>query len=139
LNRIHALAASTIIGLSAVFGVAATTKSTGVGEPKPAVSKLSDAQIAARQRKLNRAQKALRKARAQKPPALPAAPAPARGVSFSRAPVVSQPTRIVRTTSAPSAPRSFDDSHDDDRDDDHDDDDRDDDFEDDFEDDFDDD
>ena len=122
MNRIHALAASAIIGLSAVFGVAATTKSTGVGEPKPAASKLSDAQIAARQRKLDRAQKALLKARAQKPPALPAAPAPGRSVSASRAPIVAQPTRIVRTASAPSAPRSFDDSHDDDRDDDHDDD-----------------
>ncbi len=122
MKRIHALAASAIIGLSAVFGVAATTKSTGIGEPKPAVSKLSDAQIAARQRRLNRAQKALRKARAQKPPALPAAPAPSRGVSVSRAQVSPQPTRIIRTASAPAAARSFDDSHDDDRDDDHDDD-----------------
>ena len=122
MNRIHALAASTIIGLSAVFGVAATTKTTGIGEPKPAVSKVSDAVIAARQRKLNRAQKALRKARAQKPPALPAAPAR----SFSAAPprAASPTVRVVRTASAP-APRSFDDDHDDDddRDDDFDDDD----------------
>ena len=122
MKRIHALAASAIIGLSAVFGVAATTKSAGIGEPKPAASQFSDAEIAARRAKLNRAQKALRKARAQKPPALPAAPASGRGVSVSRAPVVSQPTRIVRAASAPSASRSFDDSHDDDRDDDHDDD-----------------
>ncbi len=116
MNRIHAMAASTIIGLSAVFGVAATTKSTGVGEPKPAASKVSDAEIAARQRELNRAQKALRKARAQKPPALPAAPA--RAVSASRAQVIAPPTRIVRTAAA----RSFDDSHDEDREDDFDDD-----------------
>lgn len=113
MKRIHALAASAIIGLSAVFGVAATTKSAGIGEPKPAASKVSDAEIAARQRKLDKAQKALRKARAQKPPALPAAPA--RAVSASAQ--VSPPTRIVRTASAP---RSFDDSHEDDRDDDHD-------------------
>ncbi len=121
MKRIHALVASTIIGLSAVFGIAATTKTTGIGEPKPAASKLSDAQIAARQRKLNRAQKALRKARAQKPPALPAAPAPGRSVSVSEGQVSSQPTRIIRTASGPTASRSFDDSHDDDRDD-HDDD-----------------
>ncbi len=115
MNRIHALAASTIIGLSAVFGIAATTKTTGIGEPKPAVSKVSDAAIAARQRKLNRAQKALRKARAQKPPALPAAPS--RSVSAAPSRAASPSVRIVRTASAP-APRSFDDSHDDDRDDD---------------------
>ena len=112
-KRIHALAASAIIGLSAVFGVAATTKSTGIGEPKPAASKVSDAEIAARQRKLNEAQKALQKARAQKPPALPAPPASAVSASAP----ASSPTRIVRTASAP---RSFDDSHEDDRSDDHD-------------------
>jgi hypothetical protein len=97
-----------IIGLAAVFGVAATTKSAGIGEPKPAASQVSDAAIAARQRKLNRAQKALRKARAQKPPALPAAPTTR--VSASRAPVTSGSAPIVRSASAP---RSFDDSYED--------------------------
>lgn len=108
MNRIHALAASIIIGLAAIFGLAAMAKTAGVGETKPAASQVSDEVIAARQRKLNRAQKALQKARAQKPPALPAASA--RTVSSSRAQVISQPAPVVR---AASASRSFDDDHED--------------------------
>ena len=75
MKRIHVLAASLIIGLSAIFGVAAATNTVGLGQSKPAASKVSDQTIAARQRQLNRAQAALRKARGQKPPTLPAVPA----------------------------------------------------------------
>ena len=74
MNRIHALAASTIIGLAAIFGVAAMSKTAGVGASKPAASQVSDELIAARQRKLDRAERALRKVRAEKPPTLPAVP-----------------------------------------------------------------
>jgi hypothetical protein len=77
LNRIHALAASTIVALSAIFGVAAMATTHGIGAPKAAESKVSDQTFAARQRKLNRAEAALRKARARKPPPLPSAPAAA--------------------------------------------------------------
>ena len=47
MNRIHALAASTIIGLAAIFGVAAMSKTVGVGASKPAASQVSDELIAA--------------------------------------------------------------------------------------------
>ena len=56
MNRIHVLVASVIVGLSAIFGLAATTKTVGIGEAKPAVSRVSDRAIAARKRKLNRAE-----------------------------------------------------------------------------------
>ena len=113
MNRIHVLVASVIVGLSAVFGLAATTKTTGIGETKPATSQVSDGTVAARKRKLKRAQVALRKARAQKPPPLPAIPRPP--VSAPRAQLVAQPAPPV---SAPS-PRSFSDDDDHDEDDDH--------------------
>jgi hypothetical protein len=49
LNRIHALAASTIVALSAIFGVAAMATTTGIGAPKAAESQVSDQAFAARQ------------------------------------------------------------------------------------------
>ena len=86
MNRIHVLAASIIIALSAIFGVAAVVTTTGVGAPKSAVS---DQTIAARQNQLNRAEAALAKARSKKPPALPAVPAPPRPrVVTQRAPAI---------------------------------------------------
>ena len=50
LNRIHVLAASIIVGLSAIFGVAAARRRPPYRRAKPAVSKVSDQAIAARQR-----------------------------------------------------------------------------------------
>lgn len=102
MNRIHVLAASVIVALSAIFGVAAVMTTTGIGAPK---STVSDQAIAARQDELNRAETALSKARAKKPPALPAVPAP-------------PPPRVV-TQSAPAivvSSSSSDDEHEDDED-----------------------
>ena len=86
MNRIHALAASIIVALSAIFGVAAVVTTTGAGAPK---SPVSDQAIAARQHALTRAEAALAKARAKQPPALPAVPAPPRPrVVTQRAPAI---------------------------------------------------
>lgn len=106
MKRIHALAASVIVGLAAVFGVAAATKTAGIGRSTPAASKVSDQTIAARERKLDRAQVALKKARAQKPPALPAVPAAP--TAAPQAQLVAQPAPVT-----PSVPNSSsDDGHD---------------------------
>ena len=102
MNRIHALAASTVVALSAIFGVAAMATTAGIGAPKAAESQVSDRAISARQRKLNRAEAALRKARAKKPPPLPPAPAAA-------------PPRVVaQSAPAPVLSSSSDDDHEDD-------------------------
>jgi hypothetical protein len=111
LNRIHALAASTIVALSAIFGVAAMATTTGIGAPQAAESQVSDQAFAARQRKLNRAEAALRKARAEKPPPLPPAPAPAAAAPR----VVAQP---APAPAASSSSFSDDDEDDDEFDDD---------------------
>ena len=98
MNRIHVLIASLIVGLAAIFGLAATTKTVGIGQAKPAVNRVSDRVIATRNRKLDRAEVALRKARARKPPALPSvpqrpAPAPPRTVLVAQAaPPAAAPT-----------------------------------------------
>jgi hypothetical protein len=99
-NRIHALAASVIVSLAAIFGVAAMATTAGIGQAEATASEASDEVIAARTRKLNRAEAALRRARAKKPPPLPAAPAPA------------QPRLVAQP--APPAPAWSDDDHDDD-------------------------
>jgi hypothetical protein len=101
LNRIHALAASTIVALSAIFGVAAMATTAGIGGPKATESQVSDQAVAARQRRLNRAEAALRKARARKPPPLPSAPAAA-------------PRVVTRSAPAPVVSSSSDDDHEDD-------------------------
>ena len=120
MNRIHVLVASVIVGLSAIFGLAATTKTVGIGQAKPAASQVSDQSIAARKRKLNRAQVALRKARARKPPSSPLRPdtAPLGAGERNSSPRL----RPVERVSAPSfsrrrPPRRRDD-HDDEGDDD---------------------
>ena len=102
MNRIHALAASVIVSLSAIFGLAAMATTAGIGAPKAAESQVSDQAFAARQRKLNRAEAALRKARAKKPPALQPAPA-------------APPPRVVaQSAPAPVMSSSSDDDHEDD-------------------------
>lgn len=100
MNKYHVLAASLILGLAAIFGVAATTKTAGFGAAAQ-TAKIPNATIAARQHKLDRAEVALRRARADRPPTLPAVPkvsaAPrAQQVVYSRpAPVV-----VLRSSSS---------------------------------------
>ena len=101
MNRMHVLVASVIVGLSAIFGLAATTKTAGIGESKPAVSQVSDRAIAARKRKLDRAQVALRKARARKPPSLPSVPQRA-APTAPRTQLVTQAAPPTRTAAASS-------------------------------------
>ena len=103
MNRIHVLVASVIVGLSAIFGLAAATKTAGIGAPKPTTSQVSGQTIAARQRKLDRVQAALRRARAKRPPALPVVPA------APRTQLVAQPAPVAGSAS----PTSWDDEHED--------------------------
>lgn len=76
MNKYHVLAASLILGLAAIFGVAATTKTAGFGAAAQTakIPNATNATIAARQHKLDRAEVALRRARADRPPTLPAVP-----------------------------------------------------------------
>ncbi len=100
MNKFHVLIASLILGLAAIFGVAAATKTTGLGAAAThaQTGKVSQSTIAARQHKLDRVQIALRRALADKPPALPRVPTVPPAPRVSAAPMVQ---RTVYTRPAP--------------------------------------
>ncbi len=100
MNKFHVLAASLILGLAAIFGVAATTKTAGFGAAaaQTQTGKASNAAIAARQHKLDRVQIALRRALADRPPALPTLPT---APTTARASAAPRAQRLVYTRPAP--------------------------------------
>jgi hypothetical protein len=71
MNRARALIVSLAVGLAAIAGVFALGHTLALGK---ATSPTTDQQVAQRTQKLNRYEASLRKALAQKPPALPAVP-----------------------------------------------------------------
>jgi hypothetical protein len=72
MNRLHALVLAALLALASVVGVYAATKSTALGvAAEPAVS---DAEIAKRGKKLDRAEAKLRRVAKRRPPALPPVP-----------------------------------------------------------------
>jgi len=70
MKRTHTLAIALLIGLAAIAGAFAATRTAGLGASARLAS-VSDAQIAQRTRQLDRVEASLRRARAQRPPALP--------------------------------------------------------------------
>jgi hypothetical protein len=95
MNKIHVTVVSLILGLSAALGIAAASDTVGLRAS--AAPSVSTSELAAREKRLAKAEKAIRKARRSRPPALPAVPAArassgpvAQRVVFQRsAPVVS--------------------------------------------------
>jgi hypothetical protein len=97
MRRTHALAIAAIIAVASVLGVVAVSRTTRVGT---AAQHASDASFAARSRQLDRYAASLRRALAQKQPALPALPQP-RTQAISSAPpriVYHRPPPIVVVT-----------------------------------------
>lgn len=86
MKRTSALLVSLSIGVAAILGVFAATRTIVLGS-RP--SSATSTQVAKRTRQLNRYEASLRKALAQKPPALP--PLPAGAASTPAA----QPVRVV--------------------------------------------
>jgi hypothetical protein len=75
MNGKHALTISLAIGVAAVAGTIAATKTIQLGKPAAAQPASASSTIAARTKQLDRAEIALRKALKQKPPKLPPLPA----------------------------------------------------------------
>ena len=100
MNKIHVTVVALILGVSGAFGVAAATRTAGLRttSAKPGAS---DAAISARAHRLDKAARAIARARRDKPPALPGVPA-AHGSGRAQAPrVVYQrpaPVVVVRHT-----------------------------------------
>lgn len=110
MKKFHVLTASLILGLAAIFGVAATTKTVGIGVAAQSSSaKVSDATIAARQRKLDRTEIALRHALADRPPALPAVPKGSASAPRAQQLVYQRPAPVVVIRSSSQA--EHDDDH----------------------------
>jgi len=73
MKKIHVLAVALLLGVAAVFGVVAATRTAGVGAA--AHAPVSQTALTERAKRLNAAERALRRALNDRPPALPAVPA----------------------------------------------------------------
>lgn len=97
MKKLHVLAVALLLGVAAVFGVVAATRTVGLGAS--AHAKVSHTAIAARAKRLNAAERALRRALKDRPPPLPAVPAATRSVQAVAPQIVYQrPAPLVVTT-----------------------------------------
>jgi hypothetical protein len=110
MNRLHALVVAVLLGIAAVAGSYAALGTTALGATAGEAT-VSDAQIVARKAKLDRAERALRRAARRKHPALP--PLPARRSSAS---LVAAPGSAAPVAPAPGPAAYRDDDHDSDDD-----------------------
>jgi nucleoid-associated protein YgaU len=110
MKRTHALAIAAIIAVVSVLGVVAVSRTTRVGA---AAQHASDASLAARSRQLDRYAVSLRRALAQKQPALPALPAPRTEAIASPAPriVYHRPPPVVVVTHRSHGDDGFESEH----------------------------
>lgn len=84
MKKIHVLAVAALLGLAAVVGVVAASQTAGIGTAQTA--RASNHTIDQRAKRLDAAERALKRALAHRPPALPAQPS----ASSSAAPVAAQ-------------------------------------------------
>jgi hypothetical protein len=95
MKKIHVAAVAVTLALASVFGIVAATRTAGLGAAAHATaSGTPGATIAARQQRLDRLEASLRKALADRPPALPAVPS-------TPAAVAAPAPRVVYHRSAP--------------------------------------
>lgn len=94
MNKIHVTVVALILGVSGAFGVAAATRTAGLRttSAKPGAS---DAAISARAHRLDKAARAIARARRDKPPALPGVPAAGSGRSQAPGVVYQRPAPVV--------------------------------------------
>jgi hypothetical protein len=95
MNGKHAFIISLAVGVAAVAGTIAATKTIQLGKPAAAQPASASSTIAARTKQLDRAEIALRKALKQKPPKLPPLPA--------AVPAGSAPATLAAAPAAPQA------------------------------------
>jgi hypothetical protein len=121
MNKAHATIIALALGVAAVAGTFAALETTSVGARAAGPS--SAAEIAARQAKLAKAEKKLKRAGKRKPPALPPLPAGRSGSASGAAAPAPAGATIAAAQPIPAGPAYHDDDdHDDDWDDDRDDD-----------------
>ena len=99
MNRKHAFTISLAAAIAAIAGIFAATKSVDLGHSATAPATATSSVIASRTAALDRTEAALRKALAQKPPALPLLPA--RVPTRSTAPAQQPGQRVLYVRPAP--------------------------------------
>ncbi|HYX76469.1 MAG TPA: hypothetical protein VE757_04755 [Gaiellaceae bacterium] len=96
MNKIHAAAIALLLAASTVLGVAAATRTTGLGRTASIRPSVSNAGLAARSHRLDRIEVALRRSLRSRPPKLPPVPAVHKPAPVqSAAPVAAAPQRVV--------------------------------------------
>lgn len=93
MKKLHVLAIALLLGLAAVFGVLAATRTVGIGST--AHAPVSQTAIRARSQKLSAAERALHRALKARPPALPAVPAVRRSAQTPQQLVYRRPAPLV--------------------------------------------
>jgi hypothetical protein len=93
MKKLHVLVIALLLGLAAVFGVLAATRTVGIGAT--AHTPVSQAAIMARSQKLSAAEQALHRALKDRPPALPAVPADRRSAQTPQQVVYRRPAPLV--------------------------------------------
>jgi hypothetical protein len=95
MKKIHVTIVALLLGVSAVLGVVAATRTAGLGAAATATTHVTSASIAQRTRRLDRVEAALRKALRDRPPAFPAVPSSSRTASAATGVVYRRAAPIV--------------------------------------------
>jgi hypothetical protein len=93
MKKAHVVAVALLLGLAALLGVLAASRTVGVGASSRAQATTSA--IKARVQRLNRVERELRRALRDRPPALPPVPASTHGVVAAPRVVYRRPAPIV--------------------------------------------
>lgn len=96
MNKAHAAAIALLLAASAVLGMAAATRTVGLGRTASARPSVSSAALATRSHRLDRIEVALRRSLRSRPPKLPTVPAVHHAAPVQvGAPVAAAPQRVV--------------------------------------------
>ena len=93
MKKTHLVAVALLLGLAAMLGVLAASRTVGVGASSRA--QVTTSSVTARVRRLNKVELALRRALRDRPPALPPVPASTHGVVAAPRVVYRRPAPIV--------------------------------------------
>jgi hypothetical protein len=93
MKKAHIVAIALLLGLAAMLGVLAASRTVGVGASSRA--QVTTSSVTARVRRLNKVELALRRALRDRPPALPRVPASTHGVVAAPRVVYRRPAPIV--------------------------------------------
>jgi hypothetical protein len=108
MKKLHVVAIALLLGLAAIAGLVAVTRTAGIGAA--ARARVTDGTILARTKQLDRIERASRLALKDRPPALPAVPTVSRGGPAGQQVIYRRPSPVVVLAHA-SGSREHEDEH----------------------------